>query len=251
MLEEPSAVKPIDVKRGEHLKEGVDPIIACVGTGKVNDSDKLIPHTHNVDFYGKPEKFEEDGFGDDGKESYVISSVDDFNKYSTEFYDCTGLIVAGTERKTGKNISFMSHQNPDYFLRKDNQKLEKSIIKQIQALKSQCESGTIDAVIVGGRYAEVRGIPKNDPTSKKYIEEYLRSVKFLSETVTKELGFEPLVLTGPKTIPAGDAIFYENDHRKLFLVRGADDFNAIENFTPSELEEKRKNWKPGEWSVPI
>ena len=79
----------------------------------------------------------------------------------------------------------------------------------------------------------------------------LKSIKFLTEIIKKELGFEPLVITGPKTIPTTDCVFYDNEKRRLYLMRGKNDFNAMQSFTPSEIEKMRKKWKPGEWGLPV
>ena len=212
----------------------------------IKDSAESLPETHNVDFYLKPEASQERGFENGGEESYVISPVDAFDKYSKKFFNCTGLIIAGRKKGTDKNVSFMSHQNPHYFLLPKGLKFSGDLERKVQEIKEQCDDGTIDAVIVGGSYAEVKEIKAPDPNRNMYIEEYIKSINFLSEIVEKELGFEPLVITGPKTIPAGDSVFYDNENRKLLLTRGADDFGAVQSFMPSELEERRKSWKPGE-----
>jgi len=81
--------------------------------------------------------------------SYVISPVDDTDKYSKSYRNCTGLIVTGKEKGTGKNISFMSHQSPLIFSWKMPSGFQEDLAKQIQEIKDRCEDGTIDAVIVG------------------------------------------------------------------------------------------------------
>ncbi len=255
MLEQPLVKKPIDVKRGEHLIKGISPIMACVGEGTVEDfekgiPDKSTPNIHNIDFYGESHELQKSGFKNDVRESYVISPVDHFSKYSKKFYDCTGLVVAGKEKASGENISFMSHQNPNYFLRKKDEKFSSDLIKQIQLIKSNCESGTIDAVAVGGKYVKLKGFFEPYTTPDTYIKEYMKSIRFLQDIVKRELGFELLIITGPKTMPGADCIFYDNTHRKLYLMRESEDFDAVQSFSSSEIEERRKNWKPGEEGLP-
>lgn len=260
MMDKPPEVKSINIKKYEHLKEGVLPIMACVGTMYDYKKDKKIqrlflgkkiPNVHDVDFDAHPLELKKVGFENDGEKSYVISVVDGLDKYSKRYYDCTGLIIAGKEKETGKNISFMSHQNPSYFLKENKFKFSTDLVKQIQAIKNRCEEGTIDAVIFGGRYAKVIDFKDSDPKRDMFMEEYLKSIKLVSQRVKDALGFEPLVITGPKTIPGTDRVFYDNENRRLYLIRENDDFDSVQSFSPSELEERRKNWKPGEWGLPF
>lgn len=109
-----------------------------------------------------------------------------------------------------------------------------------------------------GTYAKIKD-PEPDPKpeidEEIFMKNYLESIKLLSETAKKEIGFEPLVITGPKTeAKIYDHIFYDNNHRRLYLIRDKvkdkeADFNTIQSFLPSEIEERKKNWKPGEWEI--
>lgn len=254
----------------KHLKEGEKDIVACVGTpehfkydGKMNWilSGKDINYACNVDYRADPTILRQEGFLNDGKDSYVISPVDILDKYSRDYYNCTGLIIAGKEKRTGKNISFMSHQDPNYFLAKRKSKFSSDLIRQIQEIKDRCEEGTVDAIIFGGKYLKTKTYAKSDPTRDVYIEEYLKSIRFVSEKVEQMLGFEPLIITGPKTVTGEtETFFYDTLNRRLFLVRKQilkdkpekeHSFDAIKSFTLSELEEVRKNWKPEETGLPV
>jgi hypothetical protein len=46
----------------------------------------------------------------------VISNINTQNKYSNRYYNCTGIVVIGKDKETGENISFLTHQDPLYFL---------------------------------------------------------------------------------------------------------------------------------------
>lgn len=129
-----------------HLKEGIRPIRACIGTPEqfehtdkqffqkkreVEDilfEDTLLKgHRHNVDYYGACKDLTAKNFKCGGRDSYVISTVDNLDKFSKLFKNCTGIIVTGQEKKTGENISFLSHQGTYYkFL---NSKHRKDIFK--------------------------------------------------------------------------------------------------------------------------
>jgi hypothetical protein len=260
MIEAPFQRVPDKKKKEGHLNEEVSPIIACVGTKEHFKDDpkiqallsgKLILNKQNIDFSDELEDSKRKGIKSGGSETYVISPVDDLDKYSGEFYECSGVVFAGIDRTTGKNISFVSHQRPEYFLSRNNIKFSEDLINQIRTIKERCKEGTVDAVIFGGRYAKVSNFEEQDPARDAYIEIYLRSIEFLSKMIKDEIGFEPLVIAGPKTIPGGENVFYDNENRRLYFLREKEDFESMQSFSPSELEERRKNWKPGEWPLPF
>ena len=262
MQEKPPEKTGVSVKKLEHLKEGISPIMACVGTaedfmydGKINwlRVEKEINYAHNVDFDEKSSvAYKKEGFKNDGMGSYVISPLDGIDKYSRDYYDCTGVILAGKEKKTGKNVSVMSHQNPAYFLEKDSQRFADDLVNRLDEIKEKCEEKTIDVVIFGGIYAKVRNFKEQDPNSDMYVQIYLKSIKFLSEIIQNSLGFEPIVIMGPKTnAPGSDLAFFDNDAKKLFLMRDGSGLGVPESYMPNELEEISKTWKRGEWGLPI
>jgi len=109
-----------------HLKEGVRHIIAAIGTpewfrdnpgaeqqvfreypffGASEDKNENLA----VDYFGTPERLERQGFKNQGEGSYVISTVGSADKTSDRFINCTGIIVAGKDKETGVEISFLSH----------------------------------------------------------------------------------------------------------------------------------------------
>ena len=271
MLEKLSEIKPKKINKPEHLKEEIAPIIACVGTpedfkydGKINWllSGKPITYAHNVDYFGKVEDLEKSGIKNDKSSygGYVISPVDGLDKYSKKYHDCTGLIMTGKEKTTGKVLSFVSHQNPEIFLTMGRKKFTEDLMKQIEEIKKRCEDKTIDAVIVGGKYGKITSYSKFDSRSNRDMEEYADSIKFVSKIVKEMVNFEPSVITMPKTKvlnekeeteDQGDMIFLDNDTKRLFIVRNRYAFGPEQNFVASELDEKRKNWEPGEWGLPI
>ena len=236
--------------------------MACIGTAEDYKSDLKIggliyyenfpPNTHDVDFDENPLELKSKGFKNAGVDSYVISSADSFDKYSGRFADCTGVVVVGRDKITGENISFLSHQNPDYFLILPDY-FTRDFRERINEIKERCEPGTLDAVIFGGRYAKVREFNDSDPNSDMFIEDYKKSINFLAKEVKDLLGFESAVIAGPKTepFPGGDKVFYDNEHRKIYLIREKIQSDSAQGFMPSEIEKRRKDWKPGKWSLPI
>ena len=116
------------IYKPEHLREGVPAIMACVGTPdefrENPGAEKFafyedvfdVPGADNVDYHGRPAFLARQNFKNGGRESYVISPVDNLDKFSRSFKNCTGIVVAGYDKKTGENISFLSHEDPGYFL---------------------------------------------------------------------------------------------------------------------------------------
>ena len=138
----------------EQLIKRVKPIIAWVGT--VRDFAEHYPSlqkdfkgrskddVHNVDYDAPEQYFDEKVFLDSGLWAYVISTLDDKDKFSEELHDCTGLIVAGTENGSNKNISFLSHQNPEAFKINQPREFVTHLREQLEAIQKRCILGTID-----------------------------------------------------------------------------------------------------------
>lgn len=249
----------IDPLRREHLKEDVQPITACIGTrkdlgvwetkrkktkkGGLEEQNRALNIT-DVDYYADDEKLSAQGFdvlttSRDNVKVYVISPVDNTPKTSREYINCTGIIVVGQEVGTNENISFVSHQNPnEFFKSKDNfYALIKALGKRISELKERSEEGTIDVVIVGGNYFSHDGLSRTD---------YVKSIELLSFIVQQNLGFQPLVMTGPKTVDSaneGDHIFFDTKHRRLYIERSSVGDETSEPFVASKVKQQKDKWK--------
>lgn len=254
----PGSVFP-EALKSEHLKEGIKPIIACVGSPDDFEldptSDLKVSNSHNVDLYANPAELKERGFSNSGKETYVISPIDNKNKHSFHYHDCTGIVVTGKEKGEQENISFMSHQNPDFFISGEKRKLFETALKnKLINLKSKSEDGTIDAMIFGGKYAKVRQYKEGEFERYMYMKDYISEVNLLAKIIHEELGFEPVVIP-PKMSGGEDIAYYDNKERRLYLFRLNSDDPQTDKFSqafiPSEIEKARKNWKPGQWSLPI
>ena len=181
-----------------------------------------------------------------GPQTYVISGIDNSNKFSKGFCPCTGLIVAGIT-PSGKKISFLTHQSPgiNYFIKGHRLKFIQDLEQQLRKIKEQSVLGTIDAVIIGGRYVGLFG-----------RKEYLDTVELLGKEIEKVLGFDPIVINGPKTESESvtkwsDDIYYDNNQRRAYLVRpevGQVKNSPEEDFLPadfpaSEVYKYKDKWK--------
>ena len=251
MLEAPQL--PVS-KSQEHLNKGVKPIIACLGSyddfgaggivsliNTLHSSSAGLNDVHNVNFYDSVSTNAEKRFLGGGR-TWTISTIDDLDKFSDRFYDCTGLIVTGRDKVTGKNISFLSHQDPTQFLKTEKRKFSSHLKDRLMEILDKCEKGTIDAVVVGGKYPED---DENDFTHSngRIRQNYLDSIKFLSGEVQQALGFEPVVINGPKIDAYDyDVAYYDNENRRLYFVRKKVNPDTG-SFLVSEVDKEKGKWK--------
>ena len=243
-------------KPQEHLNlniKGARPIIASIGTqddfgeelGLIEEYFKESDRAHNINWGGLTTEFERKKFLNAGAGTYVISTIDDFDKFSQNFYECTGLVVTGIEKSTGENISLMSHQNPGTFLHDKPEEFAAHLLGRLAEIKRRCVPGTIDAIIIGGK-----DIPKPEPATEDsdMIPWYLGSIKLLGKEVQNILGFEPVVINGPKISSGSDDIYYDNANRRLYFVRGVGNPGAkinpnVGGFVPSDVDKHKDKWK--------
>lgn len=237
-----------------HLIEGVKPIMVCIGS--IDDFKKTeseyknhkeqitndfeLKGLKNLDWenglYGS---HEEKDFITSGPGTFLISTIDDSNKFSKGLVACISLIVAGVDKKTGRDISFMTHQ-PPYM--SSLSPFPNGIKKRLIEMNERCKPGTMDAIILGGKY-------RNDDLGKIYLD----NINFLSSKTKEFLGFEPIVINGPKTktnqFPYefereqkySDDVYYDNNNRRTYFVRPKVNPNT-NDFTSSNVQEEKTKW---------
>ena len=215
------------VLRPEHLAEGVSPIVAFVGSG--NRYGREIAGIRdeglgqNVDYESVPE-------------SYVISAINDKPKFTRDLSDCTSLIAVGRESGSGRELSFLTHQKQVEIDGSSREAFVTQLKGRLEEIKNKCSAGTIDVVIAGGRFK----------TGQDY--KYQESIEALGLAVQGALGFEPLVVVGPKSGDKDD--IYLGANRTLYVIRpeGRDIKPVLHNepFKPSEIERMKPKWKKEE-----
>lgn len=250
-MEQPN-LTPQKASKETHLLPNIKPIRACIGSGDdfgyldlfllkhgFNPSD---PNIEKIDLDEEPSVLTKNNFSNAGHDTYVISPANSKDKISEHFQDCTGVIVAGVDRDTGENISIMSHQNPGAFLSagKNKDQFLNDLAQILQQIKARCLPNTVDAVIIGGKYMTIADIVEID-----FRQNYLDSLSLLSTEVSSILGFEPIIINGPKLISSADRVLYNNKERRLFFIRGLSRDAVNENtgdFTYSNIAEEKKKW---------
>jgi hypothetical protein len=146
---------------------------------------------------------------------HFISCTDERNKFSRGYKNCVGLIVVGRSKTTGKEISFMTHQDSSYGDQKeDRSDFDAVLNKSLVNILNDTEQGSIDAVVFGGSVPE--------------INDYNRVIRKISQELTERLGFEPIILTGPggsigdglepKVAPTTEA-YFDTQKRIVYILR--------------------------------
>ena len=249
----------------EHLEKGVKPIIACIGTFcdfEMSDSyvPKILlsdnktfckPYSDNqvqvddVDYFAKAEDKKNIGSKNYGDRTYVISSISACDKMTRYLYDCTSLLVVGREKRTNREVSFLSHQDPYHFLQKGKARRQfiVDLLESLRDMKTICQDGTIDIIIAGGNYfLDDPDVPYEWKDNSESRESYRNSISLLSKIVFKIFDFEPLVIVGPKTTPRSDALLFINKSRRLYIARPKVGNTTTESFIPKEIFFQEEKW---------
>jgi hypothetical protein len=244
------------LKEREYLKPGIKAIVACLGTGQ----EKGIPEAltpNDIEFINidtDPKDVLEKGFSGEYIKphwAYVMSPVDSAHKFSMRYVDCTGIIAVGVDSKTGENISFLTHQNPNYIMF-ENENFLKDLDNRLEEIKSRCEEGTVDVVIFGGRFSNVKEKidEPNHPIHGFNKDLYIGSIDIVAKEIKDKLGFSPTVISGPKFNPGQDQVVFDTIERRMYFERIGDyDANFIRNFDAEDLDEKKSEFTLGEWPL--
>jgi len=191
-------------------KGNVPRIMACVDTDFDAFREKLGPFkwkqflhgAKNVDYYMTKMSATLRGFAY-WEDAFVISGVDESPKYTTQLYNCTAIIGSGVHKRTGKAISFLSHQNPKQFMYSPSaQSFEKSLTATINTLFDDAQDGSVDIVIAGGHV--LSGADQYSPLSRaEYQNTIMRFQEILAPIVQERTGvenYDPTVICGPNHV---------------------------------------------------
>lgn len=138
-----------------------------------------------------------------GGNEYVISDVNNFNKYSGAYCDCTGLVMVGKTKKDNSEISLLTHQTPQNFYDGNIAQFETHLEKRLGFMLENCIFDSIDSVIFGGHLLHSNynlQIEKLDFIFKKY-----------NITFENNIGPNLLIDQGPTRV------YFENKSRSLHI----------------------------------
>ncbi len=191
------------------------------------DNDLGLSEATNVEWEIHGSALEKSGLLNAGEYTYVISKIDDTNKISKAYGGCTGVVASGLDNDTGHYISFLTHQ--DYAdLKEEEIKLFTGHFEQrLRELKEKSVPGSIDAVVFGG--------------DGNYDKTYTSTIKSLSDEIKKNIELDPVIIS-PKINGVYDNVYFDNNSRRLFLVR-ADETSSTVIFKGEEIDEKSNHWE--------
>lgn len=232
-------VKEINALKSEHLKEGVKPIMACVFNREKSEEEDAFSslNTANalrIDYYDSDEAMREKGLTNAGERTYLISPNNEQDKFSYDYLTCTGVIAVGRSKESGKEISFMSHEDPTSFLRDVKENFILDLRKRASELKALSEEGTVDAVVFGGNYLR---------DSSDYQKTYIESIALLNKIINDELGFSPVTLSPSTTRGASQAVYFDTQNKRIYIMKPEDLEKRINvPYVASKAREEEQKW---------
>lgn len=224
-------------------------IIASIGDHTQIGLPDLSDVITEVDMEADPADVVPCGFLKEGVKKYSISPIDGSCKVSMGYAECSGVVVVGVDRLSGCNVSFLSHQNPNFFQWVNDDTFEESLRIRLEEMRDCCMPGTIDALIFGGRYVNAKGFPENHEISLLFRREYASAMLMLSGHIQSILGFSPFAL-GPKFEECFEYAAFNTAARRLYVARQHSDPRFVPSYLAAEVETVRTGWIPGSWSVP-
>jgi len=188
---------------------------------------------------GDLDKLKEHGFKHAGIDSYLISPVSGQDWFSDHYFNCTAVVAIGRDANTGKEISFLSHQDPGYFIDGDDEKKEnfsQALAGSLNELKLSSHDETIEVFLLGGNF---------DAANKgsDFNRQYLQSIDKLKDIVQRSVGFDPEVICGPNSRMGSETtITVETQDRNIWIERDDQASEFDESFQANDLDEIKNKW---------
>jgi len=202
--------------------------------------EKYVNIVENVDFHNS----ENCGLKTGGNKTYAVAFVSERDKLTRYVHDCTSVVAFGTSKKTGKTISFLTHQDPYLVLpgAKLNEQFENDLKETLREIRECSFEGSIRVYILGGIYrSDESGISRKDILETRFM--YRMSVLYLSQIIESVLGFEPVVRLGPKDNSRSDAILLRTEQKCLHVVRPQTGDTRSESFLSSNITVQERKWQ--------
>lgn len=204
--------------------------------------DTFPEHAEYVDYSGDTYHLTHNGqIG--SPRGYVLSQPSERDKFSREYLNCSGVAIVSVDKTTGKNISVLTHQDPSRILSgfQGTRQFQEDLRLVCSSLFLRAEPGSVDAVIFGGDHGfpEKQGII-NDAMgrqNKTRHDDYSDAVTLAADVVRAELGIEPVVVLGPRTVgPGAVSAFLDTQKRRLYLMRKGNP-DTDKDFPASQVRE--------------
>lgn len=154
------------------------------------------------------------------KKTYTISQIDDSDKFSSWYYDCTWIVCSGISQSTSKIVSFLSHQDPSKVLYEYKSAFIEDFYTRLWQMTEIAHPWTIDIGIFGWYI-------KHTDT---YAHDYTEVIKLVRDVVKKVLSNNIDVLIGPSnpkekeknystSIDESADFYYDNSNSVLFSYK--------------------------------
>lgn len=173
-----------------------------------------------------------------GTHSCTISKTNNSDKWSREYRNCTAIVAIGKSRETGENISFLTHQDPHFFLsRKPYESLNmtrseyfsRKLKWAMERLLLLSEEGSVDVIILWGR------------TEWYNTEEYEESIFYLDAVIAPLIGVSPAIIAGPtftaKTWDSDKAVYVDTKRRRVYFFRKYHETESLSHWTSANVKE--------------
>ena len=150
-----------------------------------------------------------------GVETYVISPITEQDLFSDKYLNCTGVVGIGRDKASGKEIAFISHQDPKYFINKGPEftgKFVNDLKSTLNELIARSVKDTVEVVIFGGK------IDPAKPESKVTIE-YQKSKDILNSTAREVIGKDPTVINEPSSTEGAIDVTVITQKRKILISK--------------------------------
>jgi len=196
---------------------------------------------HWIDFEGGDlDKMEENGFKHGGPDSYLISPISEKNWTSDHYFNCTAVIGIGRDINTEKEISFMTHQKPEYFVDGTPEQLEnfaRELSDSLKELKEKSQENTIEITLSGGNFSKTYS---GDDFQNHHYQE---SIKKINQIVKDSLGFNSKVIAGPNNnVGSETVVTVETQKRKIWIEKTEQDDKFNQSFQSNNIEEMVDEW---------
>lgn len=204
---------------------------------KMEDDDEI----YWVDLDGGDlDLLKENGFKNAGIDSYLISPIDERDWFSDHYFNCTAVVAIGRDANTEKEISFLSHQDPNYFIDGGKDKAEDfslAIGDSLKELQARSQGDTVEVLILGGNFSTTYS--GND----YYPQHYKQSIERLKQIIHDSLGFDPKVLTGPNNNVGSETIItVETQKRKVWIERSKQPSEFNQPYQANMFDKVEKKW---------
>jgi len=188
----------------EHLEKGIKPFEIIVCPELIYDPYLFVKqfNSEHIDWFINLR---------DTNECAIFSNLNKKSKSCFGYQSCTGIIAIGKSKKTGENISFLTHQlSPDFSLSKSKEHSQyfidfvKKLQNKMETFLAETEEMTRDIIMFGGI---------NNDKNNSNVDAFLN---FTAEIIFKKSKIVPRIIKPPKADGTTN-ILLDTQNRKIYF----------------------------------